>query len=325
MANPFGGFRAIESPQTELIANPVVTNILLGTPHPKALPGLKILPRMATDWKFQWTEWDKAHLRRRNTERPMGAPYRHDDFHPTRHDSSLKRFSWSSRRDVDEFGIADDSLQLDTLHYVYARMIVEGHLERIRRDAILTASYPADQIITLAAGAEFDSATGGAKAPIVELARLICRRTGWSRRDLKLFLPFDSMEAALADPIFQEQRIGTAAASTDPTAEELARYYGLGEVWTENVLDADDDDTVDQVWGDVAIMYGPGPRADMDTSFGMPVFGRSFGWKKSGVANVPVEIRYPETMTAYPYTDYQRPLILTPGAGGKIINCSKEV
>jgi len=317
--------RAIQTPETELMASPVATNIILGTPHPIALPGLRILPRKPVEWKFRWYEWDKAHLKRRDTERPFGAPFKHDEFHSTFHDDSLKRYSWSSVRDVDEFKIADAPLDLQVKHGVYARMIVDANLERLRRDVILNAAYPSDQIITLAPGDEFDSATGGAKGPIVELMNLICRRTGWSRNDLEIFMPFDTFEAALADPLFQAERRATVNSAKNPTADELRAYYGSGPVWTANTLDATDADVVDQTWPDVTIIYGPGQIPEYDTEWGLPVFGRTFGWLKDGVANVPVPMGYPYSATAYPWTDYQKALILTAGAGGKIINCSSKV
>jgi hypothetical protein len=74
------------------------------------------------------------------------------------------------------------------------------------------------------------------------------------------------------------------------------------------------------MWGDVAILYGTGTAPEMDTEFGLPTFGRTFGWNKGGIASVPQKMPLPLTATAFPWTDYAKPKVLVPSAGVKIVN-----
>src|SRR5688572_18222748 len=136
----FGGQRAIENPVTALqLVSPLITDIVLGTPQVDILPGSRILKAItAPRREFTYPIWGTERFQEFNTERGIRAPYMHAEFGITSGTGSLKRYGFASMRDQDEIDNADDFLQLASKSSLFAKTIVDMHLERIRRTLLTT-------------------------------------------------------------------------------------------------------------------------------------------------------------------------------------------
>lgn len=318
-----GGQRAVEDPAENLQSNPFVTSLVLGRGFNRIYPGARMWPRFNADWKFQYTRFGTESMRLRDTERPMRAPYKVDGFQPSYEDSSLKRYSWATMRDKDEFRISTPNLNLQVNCGVYSRRITEQDIERVRREAILTdANYPAGHVVTLGAGDEFNAATGDARPFIQAAAEIIALKLGVEWSQLSLFMPHTAFAAAINDPTFLAAWFLNS--TTVPTEADLAKYYGIGEVWTANPVHFTDAGVATYSWPDTSVLYFTGDP-QMDTSFGEPAWGRTFAWNQGGISSSMISIDWPETANAFPWTDYARPLMLTSEAAVLIKNCSTTV
>lgn len=321
------GYRAIESPlaDAQMGVNPILTELVLGQPQVLTFPGQRILrPITAPARLFQYQAWGNERLKAFDTERALRAEIKHGDFRVSQETGFLKRFSFGVLKDQDELANAAPSYGMSEKSSAFSRTIVEMDIERRRRDLLLaSSSYAAGHVTTLGAGSEWDAAGGDSKANIRDIGKLICAKTGLQMEQLEVFLTYGALEAAKEDPLFLASRMNYDAST--PTVAALQEYWGMGNVWSANPIEADGDSDTDIVamYGDCAIVYYPGNAAGYDTSWGDLTFGVDFKWNK-GVASSPFYIQN-RTSWFFPWTDYSNPAIINVNAAGIVKNCSSVV
>lgn len=313
------GLRALENPIDKGQAvDPVITDLVLGTPTPRFYPSERILPlKTAPKWSFQYTRYDNAHIVRHDTRRAMRAPIRLGDFQGETETAKLDRFSFGVTRDVDELQNTDDHFRLRERSAIYSRRVVRLDCEA-RAAALLTntATYHADNALTLASGDEWNDG-GDSRADVRLILKSLRAKTALPWEAFTVWLSGASLEAALEDANFLANRSNYTADTPDLAA--LARYWGVKEVWSSTVLLADTaaSDPFDP-YGDSAIIYYDGGDTSLDVDFGDIVFGHTFTWN-GGVASVPW-YEEKETSWVFPWTEYRQPLALMNKAAGIIKN-----
>lgn len=325
----YDGVRATENPivNVQLGTDPMVTQLVLGQPQAVRFPGMEILRPISVDaWTFKYTVYGKEHLGHFDTRRGMRAPIRHTDWKVSTVTEGLERYSFSTVRDQDELNNAAPSLAVRERSATLSRRIVEMDIERKIRDLLLdsTTGYAANHIITLGAGNEWDDATNGdSKASIRTLSKQIAVDTGLQPADMHVFLPMAALEAAKDDPTFLAIRANWTSDISDEMA--LAKYWGVGRVWSANPVEIDTSspDDVVAMYGDTAIVYYPGDAAGYDTTYGDLHFGATFKWNK-GVASTPW---YDNKTTSwyFPWTDYAKEAVTNYLCGGLVLNTSSLV
>lgn len=316
-----GGMRAMPSPLAALqTIDPILTELALGQPQMGGFPGARILKRIiAPAMTFQFPRYGVERLRAYDTERSMRAPIKHAEFSVSMESGTLKRFSFSALWDQDEMSNADGWLNLASRSVEFARGIVELDIERRRRDLLTTVTnYPVANRLAIGAGSEWGTVGGNFKSNVDTVVAAIVAATGLQRSQLSMFLPYQSLVAAQADVVFNAARANYNV--NPPTIEELRAYVDIGSIWTDNPVEADDQDVVAPMYGDVAIIYFDGQTTDFGAmnDWGTYTFGVDFTWNK-GVASAPwYDPKH--TSTHFPWTNYSNPALLTPAAGGIITN-----
>lgn len=316
------GARAAENPliNVQLQNDPTITALVLGTPQDLRLPGELILQPIKVDaWQFKWTRLGNEHLEQIDTERGLRAPIKHGDWKASVETDILRRFSFRILKDQDELTNAEPTLNIRERSALLARRIVRLDIERRRRALLLnTASYPGANVKTIASGSEWNTANGDSKSDVREVVSAIVTSTGVMPDEIQCWLSLASFEAAKADPVYMAIRSNWT--DTMPDEAALAKYWGIGKITVSNPVELKADKTVGSMYGDCALFWWSGAGSAWDTEYGDFRFGGTFGWNR-GVASAPY---YDNTTTSwsFPWTDYANPKIITPGAGGLILNCS---
>lgn len=317
----FMGQRALTNPMSDVQMgiDPVLTDIVLGTPQVAAYPGSQILrPITAPAFTFSYNSFGNERFEAIDTERAMRAPIKHGEFRATQETGRLKRFSFGTLRDQDELSNAHPSYGLMEKCAAYSRSIVETDIERRRRDLLVTAAnYDTGNTLAIGAGSEWDAAGGDSKADVTAMVNMIASKTGLQPSQLEVFLGFEALQAAKMDPVFNAVR-GNYDANM-PTVGALQAYWGTGRVWSANPIDVTNG-VVSFMYGDVAIIYYPGDASLYDTSWGDLTFGVDFTWNR-GVASKPFYLDQ-HTSWFFPWTNYSNPAIINNTAGALITNCA---
>lgn len=318
----FEGQRVAENPIINVMLgnDALVTELVLGTPQDLRLPGESILPPITVDgYQFKWTKLGVEHLKQIDTERGMRAPIAHGDWRAETEGAILKRFSFRVLKDADEISNAEPSLRIRERSAMLARRIVRLDIERRRRDILMASgTYPVANVLAIAGGSEWNTANGDSRADVRSMVNSIVTSTGVMPEELVVWLSLAAFEAAKDDPVFLAVRSNFTADTPDEVA--LARYWGVGRVWTSNPVELKDDGTVGAMYSDSALIYWPGTGSAYDTEYGDFRFGATFTWNR-GVASTPY---YDNTITSwsFPWTDYALPKVITPGAAALITNCA---
>jgi hypothetical protein len=317
------GLRGAENPaiNMQLGMDPLITELVLGTPQARVFPGQLILkPIRVPNLTFMYQTWGTEHLRHYNTERAMRAPINHADFAPSTATGSLKRFSFGHLRDQDEFNNAQSVLGLREKSAGIARRWVDMDIEQRCATILTTAGNYSGNVNAKAGGTEWN-ASGGTdmKTDIDAALTILSAATGLAPEDFTIFMPMLTLNAAKADPVFLAARTYTSGASA-PGIDAIRDYLGVKRVWTANPVQVSDAGVVSQLYGDICLIYFEGDFNAYDTEYGDQVFGASFKWNK-GVASEPFYI--PErTSWFFPWTDYWNGQILNASYGYLITNCA---
>lgn len=303
----------------QLGIDPVITQLVLGTPIRRTMPGQRLLRNIGVDsWKFSYNQYGTEHFRRFDTERAMRAEIRTSDRSFQQQVDKLRRFTHATKRDRDELANASPTLRLRELQTFDARMAVLLDIEYRIRDLVTTAAnYPVSHRLAISGGSEWNAAGGDSRADVRSMAAAIAASTGLSFSDLTVFLTEASLNAALEDPVFLASRHNYD--TNTPSASDLAKYWGVGSVWSANPITADEDGVVSAMYGDVAIIYFAGDNpTDFDTTYGEATWAVNFRWNK-GVALSPF---YEEKTTTwwFPWQDYANPKIVNSNYGAIITN-----
>jgi hypothetical protein len=150
---------------------------------------------------------------------------------------------------------------------------------------------------------------------------VITAATGLQISDLTVFLPEVSFEAAQDDPTFIAARNNF---DTDTVGEDaLARYWGVGRVWTANPVTAADDGTVSALYDDIAVIYYPGSQGKYDESWGSLVWAVQFKWARwaQGMA---FEAWFDRLSTSwyFPWQEYQKVGVINANCAVKLTGCA---
>lgn len=298
--------------------DPVVTGLVLGTPRPFELASKKIAKRFnVTNVQFQYRIFGLEAFRlRSDVKRGPSASIRSAKFETDRTTDKLERFTFAFESDSAEIA---NSIGIDVAatNYYMARAIVENATE-YEFAAMITdsANYPVGHVVTIAGGSEWDAAGGDSLDDINTIAAAISTAARIPKAALSVYLPHESLEAALMDPIFlaQVQALQIPA----PTIDNLRQYWGVKEVVTSNAAYADDTDALIGFYGDTAIVwYDQGPIVQ-EQAHGQYVFCTEFAWN-DGYALEPIyEAR--ETNWLFPWEMWVKYKITSPYVGGLILN-----
>ena len=317
----FNGVRIGQDPVIDVQMNddPTVTRLVVGTPQRLPFVGDKlIMPIRVPKFSFEYWTFNTEHLDTYQTKRAMRAPIKHGDWTATTISDRLERYSFRVLKDADEIGNAHPRLRIRQRSAELARRIVTMDIEREIRDMVIdSANYPVAHVQTLGAGSEWNSAGGDSRANVRALMSQIISAIPVMPEDLIMFLPLASLEAALDDPQFLAARHNFSTDTAGPDA--LARYWGIGRVWSGNPVDKDETTgVVGPMYPDVAILYYPGEGASFDTTYGDITWAVNFKLNM-GVAS---KAWYDDLHTAwsFPWHDYAAPRIINRNAAGLIEN-----
>lgn len=268
--------RAAE-PETQFqVSVPLTAAVVLGQQAVISSVADRILPPILEPKKtFEYLTYGNEHLQREETSRGPRAPYGHSDFTVTKQSVTTSRHGWSAVADEDAIGNADPTIRFGMKKARWAQRVVQLDLEFEVRDLlVLTGTYDAGNSLTIGAGAEWNDATpGDMLADVQSMMVQICNKIGVQFGDLHAFMPRATLESALANVAFLDRRQHILGA-TRPNVEELRVYFGLGNLFTENLIGLDTAATsVAALYGDDMIIYYPGDEPRFDTEYGEARFG----------------------------------------------------
>lgn len=205
------------------------------------------------------TDW----VRRYNTLRAPGTPYRSITFNRSFRTVDLEHYGLEAKRAEEDVWADGFNPELTVTAVEYQELVAiamaqDQELELIDI-LILPATYAGPGNSTdLAGGTEWNAAGGDLKGNI-EAAKLAIRNgTSLGEGVLTLWLPYDALRAARADTDFITARSNTARADIHPTVEDLENYLNIairtdGDTSVEFVDAANPTRT--RAWGDNALVF----------------------------------------------------------------------
>jgi hypothetical protein len=303
--------------------NYVATEVLQGQQVERIGVASQIFPFVRVgNLKFEYWTWSDDHVQQQETLRGESQPYLHSDFRLSATQAKLERRSWASMADELELQNADSRIQLDVLKALNSRRIVEMSEEFLVSELLQTSgTYAVNHTLAIDAGEEWDHATAAHMLEDIDTGTTaISDATGLQPRDLHMFLPLPSYRAAIHNPAFADRRAHVLGA-TEPSLAELANYFGLGRVWTANLIGrATGAASVAPLYDDVAVIYAPGRTGDYDRSFGDTQFAARFGMNDGVIRE---RFWKPEiTSWVFPYDRLSKYSVLNSGAAFLITNTS---
>lgn len=303
------------------LIDPVLTRLVVGQPQYKPYPGTALAPPITVSTKtFKWVSYGKERLMDYGEiRRALRADIKVIDWEVSTESDTLDRYSVAVKKDVWELENATDSIGIQVKSADLARQVIELKMERLVKTMIDTAgSYDTGHVN--AAANCWDSASGDSRVDVRAACALIAGKTGIPYEDMVVFLPEDSYQAALNDPTFLAARFNF---STDtPGYDALARYWGVGRVWSANPIVSADDGTVSSLYSDIAVVYYPGNAPMYDSTYGALHWAVSFKWAQQmrGGAYRPW---YDERSTSwyFPWEDFCKVRVINNSCAAKITNC----
>ena len=304
----------------QLDVNPIVTQLVLGTPQARVFPGMQIAPPIKVDnFVFKYTQYGNEHLRDIDTERALGAPRSSSNWTASTVEAQLKRYGHEIPKDVDEIGNAHPSMRIQERSALLSKRMVDLNIERVIRDTLLEETqYAAANIITVGGGSEWDTASGDVKANVDSAVDAILDGTPLQREDLVIFMPRQCWEAAKKDSTYLAARQNT---TTDaPTLESFTRYLDIGRIDVANPIEQPHGTTSPQpMYTDTCVVYYPGGASPYDDAYGDLTYAVTFKLDR-GRASTPY---YDEHITSwrFPWDDNALPKVINPSVGALIKNC----
>lgn len=282
---------------------------------------------------YKFRRYGVDSFRRFDTRRPAGAPFAVDRRSYETDTGSLERRGFAGILDRDEIAANDaanailgaEAVTLRADYAEHSRLVVENDLEYVRAELLLDpASYAAGLDVPLAT--PWDAVGGDSKGDVRPLAVALAAAHGLSATDVGVVLTPQSMEAAINDPTWSTLRANAGNADT-PTGEQIARYWGVGEVVEYDATMVQDDTGVPtSLYGDVAILYLIPGRSQLGTTreSSMDAFVE-FSWNPAGgLAREPVykgvDVAGSATVWLFPWESWQTPTLIDPAAAAIIRN-----
>lgn len=301
--------------------DPVLTALVLGTPRPVMMPSKRIARSInVPNVQFQWRQYGKDALKLKDgVKRGPSAEIRSSRYSTTQDDDKLGRYTYAYEADQAEIANAI-GLDVPSDCAFLAQAVVENVIEKEFAEIITAAAtYDAGHVVTIAGGNEWDAAGGDSKANINTVAAAISADTRIPISELSVFLPQESYNAALSDPVLLAQLQALEIGSI--TTETLRRHWGVKEVWTSNSAYADDADDLVGFYGDAAVVYYSEPTVEgMDNRYGGYTFCCEFGWN-DGNALEPYYVNS-NTTWYFPWERWVKFNVTSNIVAGLILNCA---
>ena len=321
-----------ESPilDVQLNIDPITTRMVKGQGQVDRFAA-DLMFRRATvpAWQFQYVQYGTERLQQYDgVERGMRAAIRHADFKVTTLSDVLKRYSFSTLRDVDEIGNAHPLYRLRATAASFARDIVDLHMELQFATLVqTTTSYGTSHDIPIGAGDEWNDATPGSSfADVSAAAALITAKTGIRKGLLDVVISDSTYLAVESEVAFRDHLFAIGIRGV--TESVIATYWGVNSVQVVNPIYVDDDGAVQPIYADELFMFynGGGGRGvqtlDAMSSRGL-VWGATANYR-GGVANTPWLDRK-TTSWWFPWTDYVKHVVINPNSAARITNTNADV
>lgn len=307
----------------------ITTELVLGMPQAAIMPGERILsPVRVPGEHFRYPVFKAEHLFRRDTIRGLREDMGFVDWKPQYENGHLDEYTIAVLKDKRELAARGDAagvLRVAERSAMLARKIVMLDLEVRRRDLLTTVTnYPVANRLAISGGSEWDAAGGDSRTDVRSMCAVICSGTPLQYSDLTVFLSFAALNAALDDPVFIAARSNYNADTADTAA--LARYWGVGEVWSANPVISTSEDIADtgSMYSDIAIVYYDSRRAGVGTTFVEDMGELHFGARFVMNEGVALRSFYIDSRKswAYPWEAMEAIALTNNSLGAIITNCA---
>ena len=299
--------------------DPLITAFATGQPQAAVYPSQRLCEQVrVSSWIFEYMNFNTEHLNSVNTERGMRADIKTGDWEVSTTAARLKIFSFASPKDTDEMGNAHPTLRIRERSAILSKRMVQLDIERRVKTLLTTSGNYGGNVTTLGATAEWDNQTNGnSLANITTAVDAILAVIPVMPSEISVFLPLASLRSAYNDPVFKAAR-NTAGKVTFPTVEELRTYWGVGEVWSTNIVDKTAAGVVGPMYPDSAIVYYRGPGVGLDTEYGDFTWTANFSLDGGSALSPWYENK--NSTWYFPWQEYAYPAIINAGAGYLIEN-----
>ena len=254
----------------------ITAALRFGTPQRRVFLGDALMPVFSRDtWKVLVISEGDEHLRVFDTERGFQEPRKRGKFVQSSTEFSMAAFGFEygvDRRLATRF--ADQAFRLAVGAARRAQEAVRLDLEnRIALMLSTPANYAAADRKD-ASGTPWNGAGGDGKADfLAAFARLKVNHPGYTEADFRVGMSQHAWDALRNDTTWLADRITAGEGTSVPTVADAEVYLGL-QPGSITVGDASvvDGGTVQNLWGETAIIFIAVNPSTLDTTFGSDVF-----------------------------------------------------